>query len=411
MYSGITGMKAFKSDLDVIGNNIANINTTGYKTSRASFKEMLSQTLQGASAPTSTKGGSNPTQVGLGVMIGSIDTDLSQGSLQSTGRQTDLAIEGNGFFALGDGSNIYYSRDGILSLDANYNLVAASTGLKVLGWMADPVTGIIDTVASISGGSGIRLPIGGLSLARQTSIVKIGGNLDASAAVGEQDTVKFDIYDSLGLTHDVSVVLTKTANAAEWSCDIYCPDADSVNPIATGTLQFDAHGHSLVSSIPLSITLSAPNGSVTPIDIDVSFADTSQLNGPRTADLTYQDGLPQGTLESFSIDRNGTVSGTFTNGASRTLAQLALAKFNNASGLMKVGNNLLRESPNSGPPQIGEPGTGGLGRIAAGFIEASNVDLANEFASMIVAQRGFQANSRIISVSDEVLQDLVALKR
>lgn len=415
MYSGISGMRAFKSNLDVIGNNVANVNTVAYKAGRATFKEMLSQTLSSPSAPVGNRGGVNASQVGLGVNIGSVDLDMSQGSMQATGRSTDLAIEGNGYFALGDGSNISYTRDGTFGLDAQYNLVSASTGMKVLGWTADPTTGNIDTSEPVDGNSGIRIPVGGLSLARQTELARLGGNLEAGSAQGTSREIKFSIYDSLGLTHEMRVVFTKADPAGPdptaWVYEIHCPDADAANPVKSGTITFDDKGHSELPSVDLSMNLQSANGSVRPIDCTVDMSELSYLNGQYTADMTFQDGLPLGTLESFSIDRSGIVTGTFTNGTSRTLGQVAIAEFNNPAGLVKVGNNMWAVSPNSGTPRIGLPGSGSRGLISAGFLEASNVDLAKEFANMIVAQRGFQANSRIISVSDEVLQDLVSLKR
>lgn len=416
MYSGISGMKAFKSSLDVIGNNIANVNTIAYKSGRATFKEMLTQTLRSASGPDGDRGGVNPSQVGLGVLLGSVDIDGAQGSMTATGRGTDLAIEGNGLFALGNGARTFFTRDGSFSLDAERKLVSSGTGLRVLGWTADYTTGRVDNTAPITASSSIEIPIGGLSVARQTAKINLGGNLDASVAIGEQYPIRFAIYDSLGLTHDMVITFTKAANQADppnqatWDYAVSCPDAGGA-PVKTGSITFDSQGYSEISEIDLSFNLTAANGSVQPIECTMNVQKISQLNGQNTVDLTYQDGLPLGTLEAFSIDRSGKIIGTFTNGSVRELGQICLAEFNNPNGLNKIGNSLLVESPNSGSPKLGLPGSGGLGLVASGFLEASNVDLANEFATMIVAQRGFQANSRIISVSDEVLQELVSLKR
>ena len=416
MFSGISGMKAFKASLDVIGNNIANVNTTAYKSGRATFKEMLAQTMTPASAPSATGGGTNPSQVGLGVVIGSIDTDQTEGSMTNTGRSTDLAIEGDGLFALGNNTRIFYTRDGSFSLDAEHNLVSASTGLKVLGWTANPTTGVTDTTAPVTAASQINIPIGGLSVARQTANVDLGGNLDASAAVGAAYSIKFSVYDSLGVPHDVDMTFTKAANQAAapnqatWDYSISCTDV-SQTPVATGSMTFDASGSSELPSIPMSLTFANPNGSTQPLVATIDTSSISQGDGADTVSMTYQDGLSLGTLESYSIDQDGTVSGTFTNGSVRQLGQIALAAFNNPAGLSKSGNNLLVESPNSGSPRLSKPGAGGLGTVSSGFLEASNVDLATEFANMIVAQRGFQANSRIITVSDQVLQDLISLKQ
>jgi len=425
MYSGISGMKAFKSSLDVIGNNIANVNTTGYKSGRATFKEMLSQTLSGGSVPTESVGGTNPSQIGLGVLLGTIDTDQTQGAMTSTGRRTDAAVEGNGFFVLGNGKRNYYTRDGSFALDAKNYLVASSNGMKVAGWTPDPVTGITDTSTPISPSSGVRIPIGELSIAKQTTGVDIGGNLDATSEDGAFYDMKFDVYDSLGITHQVNVRFTKTTTPGEWNYEVICPDVDPTTPltpgtptpvppaasVTAGTLAFDPLGASTTAGVPFSLTFATPTGATSPLDFEIKLEKMTQLNGANTADMTYQDGLPLGTLESFNIDRGGRVVGTFTNGSTRNLGQLALSAFNNPAGLMKTGTNLMIESANSGTPRMGVPGEGSLGMISSGFLEASNVDLANEFSQMIVSQRGFQANSKIISTSDEILNDLVNLKR
>lgn len=409
MYSGITGMKAFKTQLDVIGNNIANVNTTAYKAEGISFQETLTQTIKGASAPTSNSGGINPSQVGLGVTVGSINIDNSQGNKTATGKDTDLAIDGNGYFVLGNGDSVAYTRDGNFSLDSQYNLVSSSTGMKILGWQADLSTGVLDTSKAVSSDSGIKIPVGGLSLAKQTSGVTLAGNLDASAA---QDTVypmQFDVYDSLGITHQVKVTFTKQAADSTWQYNVTSPDVTGT--IASGNISFDSSGYSTLDNIDLSMALADSNGSVSPMALSVDVGNLSQLNGTSSVNMSYQDGLALGTLESYSIDSSGTIVGTFTNGSSRTLGQIALAGFNNPAGLNRVGNNLLMESPNSGNASINVPGANGIGTVSSGYLEASNVDLANEFANMITAQRGFQANSRIITTSDEVLQELVSLKR
>jgi flagellar hook protein FlgE len=182
--------------------------------------------------------------------------------------------------------------------------------------------------------------------------------------------------------------------------------------IATGDITFDSSGYSNLDNIDLSITLTDSNGSVSPLLASIDVGNLSQLDATTSSvNMSYQNGLALGTLESYGIDSSGTIVGTFTNGSSRTLGQVALAGFNNPSGLDRVGNNLLKESPNSGNATISIPGANGIGTVSSGYLEASNVDLANEFANMIVAQRGFQANSRIITTSDEVLQELVSLKR
>lgn len=413
MYSGIAGLKAFKSSLDVIGNNIANVNTVAYKAGRVTFKEALSQTIAGATSPSESRGGTNPIQLGLGVVVGAIDNNMVGGAPTATGRQTDLMIEGGGYFVLSDGVSKVYSRDGAFSLDASNNLVSSSTGLKVMGWQANSLTGVMDSSGQVTG---INIPVGLLSTARATSEVDIGGNLNNSASVGDSRTVESQVYDSLGVLHKLTIKFTKASNDPVthepiWNYEVSCPDVSTTDPVASGAINFDANGHSKVASINLALTFAVPNGSVVPLVIKLNTDGISSISGDYNISQRRNDGLALGTLESYTIGRDGIITGIFTNGSTRALAQIAIAQFTNPAGLFKQGNNMLTETPNSGSAQLGAAGVGGRGMISSGFLESSNVDLAQEFANMIIAQRGFQANSRIITASDEVLQDLVTMKR
>ncbi|MGC8863526.1 MAG: flagellar hook protein FlgE [Armatimonadota bacterium] len=412
MYNGVSGLRAHKTQMDVISDNIANVNTTGYKASRVCFREMLSQTLRGATEPQATGvGGTNPMQIGLGTSVGSIEATQLQGSLIATGKPTDVAIEGNGFLMLTDGHAKFFTRDGALQLDGSGSLVSAGTGLKLLGWSADPVTGAIDTSLPITPASVLQLPVGRLAMARQTSSVTYGGNLNAMAEPGDSQLTTVQIYDTLGVPHTLSVTFTKTANNSEWAWEATSPDAAPGTVAGSGTVQFDSSGRATIPSGSISLVLASSNGATNPLNATLSFGRVTQLAGETTVSATEQDGLPMGVLNSFTIGKNGIISGVFSNGLTQFLGQISLAQFNNPSGLAKAGNNLLTATPNSGLAEIGPPMTGGLGHLSAGFLESSNVDLATEFADMIVAQRGFQANSRIITASDELLQELVQLKR
>jgi flagellar hook protein FlgE len=416
MYSGIAGLKAFKSSLDIIGNNIANVNTIAYKAGRVTFKEALSQTISGATGPSEGRGGTNPVQLGLGVTVGSIDPNMAGGSPQSTGRQTDLMINGGGYFVLADGGKKVYTRDGGFSLDAENNLVSSGTGMKVLGWPADLLTGAINSAVEITGNSGINIPVGLLSNARATSQVGIGGNLNDTVAVGTSRQMQSQVYDSLGIIHNVDITFTRAANDATtsepvWDYSIKCPDVSSTDPVKAGSISFDTGGHSKVSNVDIDLTFATPNGSVQPLSINIDTSGISSIEGDYSIAQRGNDGLALGTLESYTIGQDGTISGSFNNGSTRPLGQIAIAQFTNASGLSKLGNSMLSESPNSGTAQLGVAGVGGRGLISSGFLESSNVDLAQEFANMIVAQRGFQANSRIITTSDQILQELVQMKQ
>jgi len=414
MYNGVSGLRAHKSQMDVISENIANINTTGYKTSKVNFQEMLSQTIKGATAPlASGTGGTNPMQIGLGVSVGSIDISQAQGSLISTGKSTDLAIEGNGFIILGDGSSMSFTRDGTLQIDGQGNLVAAGSGLKVLGWSANAATGAIDASAPVTVDSNMKIPVGNLSVARKTSNATYGGNLDAASATNATQTTSLQIYDSLGVPHKLNVVFKKTAGNGAWTWAATSPDAVTVPPagdVRSGTITFNSTGRVISSTGTVKLTLAAANGATNP-SLVLDFSRVTQLSGDTTINPMSQDGLQLGVLNNFNIGKDGVISGAFSNGMTQSLGQIAMAQFSNPSGMSKAGANLLKETSNSGLSQISKPSIGGYGNIIAGFLESSNVDLATEFASMIQAQRGFQANSRVITTSDQLLQELVQLKQ
>lgn len=418
MYNGVSGLRAHKTQMDVISNNIANINTVGFKSSRVNFREALSQTIRGATAPSSGgMGGTNPVQIGLGTGVGSIDVTLTQGSLLPTGKSTDVAIEGNGFLILGDGQAKSYTRDGSFQLDAEGNLVSSGSGLKVLGWTADPSTGNIDVTAPISAASSIQLPVGQLAIARQTSNITLGGNLNSTIPVDGTCTASLQVFDSLGATHTVTITFTKVSaadDASEWSWEASSPDSEGGSTVGSGTMIFDGNGKSSTGTGSISLTLAEANGAGNPIDVTINMQPMTQLaaeSGESTLKPTSQDGLPLGVLEGFTISKDGTIEGTFDNGMTQSLGRLALAQFSNPAGLSRSGGNMLVETGNSGLPQISQPGTGSMGNLTAGFLESSNVDLPTEFANMIVSQRGFQANSRIVTTADEILQELVQLKR
>ena len=413
IFTGVSGLRAHQFAVNVIANNIANINTIAFKAGRVSFQDALSQTLRPASAPTEGgRGGTNPKQVGLGVTIGSISNLMSQGNLKPTGRVTDLAVEGAGFFVLGDAAGMYFTRDGVFELDANNVLVHATTGMKLLGWRADPLTGEIQASSMLTPQSELIIPLGGKSVARPTSQVEYQSNLDASAAVGDQVTSTFYVYDSLGESHQMDLAFTKTA-AGEWSWEIASPDADPASPPSTGTLQFDVDGQVDPASAvgTFTLDLADANGADDPISCQISFAEVTQLYGQSTIQMQSQDGLPMGTLQSFYIDQSGLITGNYTNGMFERLGQIALASFANAAGLDKLGGNLYSQSTNSGLPTVVKPGTADAGNMASGHLEMSNVDLAEEFANLIVISRGFQANSRVITTGDEMLQELLNIKR
>lgn len=409
MFSGVTGLRNHQIKMDVIGNNIANVNTVGFKKSRVTFQDTLSQTMRGAASPQGNRGGTNPMQVGLGMTIASIDTIHTPSSAESTGNMTDMAIEGEGYFILqGDGLDQYYTRAGNFGFDTSGYLVNTANGMKVLGWQTSdfkvPVDKSPQDIGEIQIRKGMMVP------AEATTEVRFSKNLNAEGEIGESYSIPFKIYDSLGCAHTLTITFEKT-DANTWEYTITHEDGITVQN-NTGTINFTPDGKYSASSFdpdnPVTFT---PNSGADDIEFEIDFSQITQYAKETNVDMTFQNGYPAGTLVEVTTDTTGTITGIFDNGHSWQLAQIALANFNNPAGLIKAGQNLYRSSNNSGEPQIGQSGTGGRGTIAPGYLEMSNVDLSEEFTQMIVTQRGFQANSRIITASDEMLQELINIKR
>jgi len=415
LFSGVSGLRNHQVRMDVIGNNIANVNTTAYKASRVTFKETFAQIVQGASRPpggsTAVAGGRNPIQIGLGMNIGSIDMLFTQGNLETTGIETDLAIQGNSFFVVSDGAQNFFTRSGAFQLDANGRLVAATNGYVVQGRQA------VNGSTAGQPVSDIILPYGQKAPANTTTIATLGGNLDASAAQGDTQQTSITVYDSQGGQHELVIEFTKSATANEWDYVITASNVDPANAYVndTGTVTFDVDG-TLVDPETVDFEF-LPNGFAAnqAITLDFGAAGTigglSQFASPSTAVIRDQDGYTMGLLERISIDQSGTIVGAFSNGTTITLAQLVLADFNNPSGLIRSGDNMYAVSPNSGAAVLGFSGEGSQSVVTSGALEMSNVDLAQEFTNLITSQRGFQSNARVITTSDEMLQELVNLKR
>jgi flagellar hook protein FlgE len=397
LFSGVSGLRAHQTMLDVVGNNIANVNTTGFKASSVEFEDTLSQALKAAGAPQGAQGGTNPAQVGLGVEVAAVNTAFTQGPAETTGVATDLMIQGDGFFVVNDGGQQVYTRDGAFSFDTNGNLTTAD-GAIVQGWAA--TNGVVNTSGSTSG---IKLPLGASMPPTATDSAVLSGNLPADGS-GPSPTNDLKVYDSKGQMVDVTLSYVYDSAAGTWSLNYNDPSvvAPATQPAPT-PLTFDSSGN-LTSTSPVTVTL---NGQSVSLDISGITA----YGGENTAEVVSSTGNAMGSLASYSISPDGTIEGVFTNGMKQPLGQIALATFNNPGGLNKVGNSEYSESVNSGQAQIGAAGTGSRGQLAAGELEGSNVDLSQEFSNLIIAERGFEANSKVITTSDQVLQDLVNLKQ
>jgi flagellar hook protein FlgE len=388
LYAGISGLRSHQTMLDVTGNNIANVNTTAFKSSSTQFQDTLSQLTQGAGGPQEGIGGTNPAQVGLGVLVAGISTNFAQGSTQATGKASDLMISGDGFFVTRQGNQTSYTRAGAFDFDADGRLTSPD-GSLVQGWSA------VDGVVADGGQIGdIQLPLNAISPGVATTAATMGGNLPSDAAVGAKLVRDIEVFDASGAAR--SLTLTFTRSAAGW-------DVAGVDSAAPGT--------------PVNAALTFANGTQTStglMTVNGVAVDLSKVSGFASLTsiaTTAKDGRAAGKLESYTLSKDGTLIGSFSNGASQALARVVLATFTNPSGLEKAGSSSYRATFNSGDVQIGAPGADGFGSLTSGALEMSNVDLSQEFTNLIVAQRGFQANARIITTSDEVLQELTNLKR
>ena len=406
LFSGVSGLKNHQTRMDVIGNNIANVNTIGFKRSRVIFQDMLSQTLQSAASPSENRGGSNPIQVGLGMSLASIDVIHTTGSLQPTGKNTDLSIEGEGFFMVGDGSNIYYTRAGNFDLNSESVFFHGGTGLRAKGILADS-SGQIDPKGQIVD---IDLSAQVASPAHATSKITFAKNLDFRVVAGEEAnyTMNVSVFDSKGDTHLVNVSFFKEEENT-WKVTTTVDGEEPTDVSGQGILTFDPITGRLVESTVSELNYLIEGADA--LDIAFDFSNATEYAGDFTITYTGQDGYEAGYLEEVTVDSNGVLNGSFSNGQSRPLAQLTIATFSNPAGLDKMGTNLYALSNNSGVPDQGLPGISGRGIIKPETLEMSNVDLTQEFVEMIITQRGFQANSRVITTSDQILEELVNLRR
>ena len=388
------------------------------------FEDLLSQAIKGAGASANGSGGVNPAQVGLGVKVAGINTNFAQGASQLTGRATDLSIQGDGFFIANQGGQTLFSRVGSLSLDADGRLVTPD-GAVIQGWNA-AADGTINTNGAVSN---LVIPLGQAIAPAQTAKVTLGGNVvpapDPTNPAAPVNT-SITIYDSQGTPTQLTLMFDEQPDG---SSNVSLPDStDPTQPAAPplGNLAFGPDGKLvpqggagpndpyLITFDPAAAGLAGNWGGAS-IDLDFGVPGTAnaatEYAGQGSMAATAQDGSGMGNLQSFSIAPNGVLNGVFSNGKTQPLGQIALATFNNPAGMEKVGSSLWRPTVNSGVPQIGPASSGNRGTLSGGTLEMSNVDLAQEFTNLIVAERGFQANSRVITASDELLQDLVNLTR
>ena len=459
LYSGVSGLQNHQTRMDVIGNNISNVNTNGFKRGRVTFQDMISQQMSGAAKPTEELGGVNPKEVGLGMTVAAIDNIFTQGNLQSTGVSTDLAIKGNGFFILKDGQESFYTRNGAFSLDSNGTLVNPANGMRVQGWMAEEINGKME-VSTAATPEDLIIPVGSKDPARATTNVKYACNLNKNTPVIREGASLDDIkegtwgteqviYDSYGNEHKLSISFTRVPDEPNLWQAVVNVDEDNADftqtRIGFGTtdgeqntffVQFDNTGalqyitdsagniSNTEGEIVLQASYTVPDSNIDgdgnpyrqTFNINLgtvgSYENTiTQSAQKSTTKGYYQDGYTLGYLDNFKIDSNGVITGVYTNGTTRTIAQVALATFTNERGLEKAGDNTFVESNNSGMARIGESGIAGRGSLMSGALEMSNVDLSEQLTDMIVTQRGFQSNAKTITTADTLLETVLSLKR
>ena len=414
--SGLSGLSANSTYLSVIGNNLANINTVGYKTSAVSFADLVSQTVGSTSF--------NPAQVGLGVVTGSISPVFAQGSIENSREATNVAIQGAGFFAVKNGAQVGYTRAGNFSFDDSGVLISPD-GWHVQGYtQTDPVTGNIITAVAPSD---IVIPPGVLRAPVATTNVRAQVNLDPNVVIDPANpefTTSIQTYDALGSPHVLTVNFNRTG-AGAWTYTVTVPQVDVTGvagapvTLTTGNLTFNGAG--VLTAPAADITIPGPatwaNGA-TPnaITWDVvpnagASAILTSFASPSATSSIDQNGSAAGQVDNVVINSSGQIVATFGAGQTVVVGQLAMATFNNPKGLVKMGSNRYSESASSGIANVGVAATGGRGSIIGSALESSNVDIATEFTQMILAQRGYQANSRSITTADEILVETLQMKR
>lgn len=402
LFSGVAGLQVHQTMLDVVGNNLANANTTAYKTQRVDFQDLVYQTLAQST-------GTNPKQIGLGSMVGSIDANFATGPLQTTGRDLDLAIQGQGFFVVNNGVQDFYTRAGAFDLDADGFIIDASTGYRLQRFGAIGEGTATTPAFQTPGDPDIQIPFGTGLPGAPTSEVVLQGNLSTTLAVGDTYTSAIQVYDTQGTQRLLTLTYTKTgSNTFDLNATV---SGGTVTGVPVTGISFNADG-TLASPATATIGMSfAPDLPATQ-NVALNFGTVgqadgvSQFGGDSTVAAVDQDGSAGGSLVNFAINQAGIIKGVFSNGRVLDIAQIGLAIFDNPGGLNRAGENLYTQSANSGEAFVEGALVGARGSMQPSALEGSNVDVASEFTKLIIAQRGFQINARAVTASNEVLQEL-----
>ncbi len=406
---GLSGLNAASKSLEVIGNNVSNANTVGFKQSQAQFADVFASSLTGSGA----------SQIGIGTKVAKVQQQFTQGNVTNSNNPLDIAINGGGFFRLSDNGTTTYSRNGQFQLDKQGFIVNAQ-GKNLTGYTM--ANGVLST------GSPANLQISTSDLAPQSTTAVTGlFNLDSrdtalvSASFDPTDPTTYhhstsvNVYDSLGNSHIMQNFFVKTGagawdvyTTADGNPTTYTPPAA---PVPTANMVFNGTGvgPTVTPAVP-TVSIPVGTGATTPFSVTLDFSQSTQFGSSFSVNSLSQDGFTSGRLSGFSFSSDGTIVGRYTNGQSATLGQVVLANFTNPNGLQSLGNNAWAETADSGPSLVGIPNTGNLGVLQSSAVEDSNVDLTAELVNMITAQRIYQANAQTIKTQDQVLQTLVNLK-
>lgn len=401
---GLSGLNAAARNLDVIGNNVANANTVGFKAGNALFADVYANAVAGATG----------NAAGIGTSVVAIQQDYGQGNISVSTNPLDMAINGNGMFRMSYNGTVSYSRNGQFHLDKDGYVVNAQ-GARLTGYQADATGAVVaSTPADLQVSSADIDP-------SATTEAAVGLNLDSrktavTTAFSLTDPTTYhhatsmSVYDSLGNEHTLSLYFTKTA-ANTWAVNA-ANDGVRIGTAPIGTINYDSSGNINTTSttLPFNLSLALTNGAATPQSVALDFTGSTQFGSTFSVNKLSQDGFASGQLTGFNVNADGTVMGRYSNGQSRAQGQIVLANFTNLNGLQPIGNNGYAETAASGQPIIGTPQSGTLGVLQAGAVEESNVDLTAELVDMITAQRVYQANAQTIKTQDAVLQTLVNLR-
>ena len=402
--TAVSGLKAFSEALSIISNNIANSSTTSYKSSSVSFVDLLNQSIA-ASASSTT---------GSGVSVSNVSTDWTQGSTNSTETETNMYINGNGFFLVknevGNGE-VYYTRNGEFDFDDN-NILTNSLGYTVQGYAIDQTTGNLSSLGDISISYASTAPVA-------TTTIGTNISLDSSYTSGQSWSTTMTTYDSLGDKIPITLTFTKSATANEWTWSAAINSSyGTLGGTSSGTLDFSSGGTLSTTGTDPAFSLTLTNGATTPQTITWDLYDTSgatngsivQYNDDCILNNSSQNGAASVALTDITIGTDGVIAGSYSDGTTRDLYQIALANFSNYSGLDDVGNSMYQASSQSGVAVIGVAGTGQFGTIKSNTLEGSNVDLSTQLANLITAQRSYEACARVFTSADEVMQTTVNMK-